>query len=537
MKALLCLLACLLVCTVYADDDAYYAGLDTLEGDELKAALHERIKGHTAYPYFSDSTGVGEMMMDIDADPADPTRMILFYTGRSQPIAWADHGDDFDYAAYGVGHGDTWNREHLWAKSHGFPDMEMLAYTDIHHLRPADRSVNGSKGAKDFDWGGAPDAEAVGSFTDFDSWEPRDEVKGDLARSLFYMAVRYEGTDTPYDLELVESTGTGGPRLGRLSTLLEWHAADPPDDRERARNERIYTRYQHNRNPFIDHPEYAVRIWGEPDTTPRLSAALPWIDFGDVVAGEASEPVEIWLTGRNQWGACTADFSPEGFFAQTSEPDDWLASVTIAPAEGAFNQPLALRFQPVGIGEVGGELSLRGAGGSSCRVALYGRGVEAGTRTLLASTFDDGWEGWTVHSLASDRDWRLSSYDSRRFAKISGYRGDEASDDWLVSPQIDLSGYRAAALRFETAKNHSDDIEGLEAMVCTDYSGNPATTVWERLQPRLSPGRYEWVASGWLDLEAWEGRQIRVAFRYRCTGPQSATTWEIDDIRLTAVPR
>lgn len=79
-------------------------------------------------------------------------------------------------------------------------------------------------------------------------------------RMMMYMAVRYEGTDTSFDLELVDAIDTSGPNYGKLSTLLAWHVQDPPDAREMQRNERIFER-QGNRNPFIDKPEYAAHIW------------------------------------------------------------------------------------------------------------------------------------------------------------------------------------------------------------------------------------------------------------------------------------
>ncbi len=80
---------------------------------------------------------------------------------------------------------------------------------------------------------------------------------------LFYMAVRYEGTDSYPDLELNDQVNNGSaPYHGKLSVLLEWHEADPVDDFERHRNEVIYSQFQHNRNPFIDHPEWVAEIWG-----------------------------------------------------------------------------------------------------------------------------------------------------------------------------------------------------------------------------------------------------------------------------------
>ena len=91
-------------------------------------------------------------------------------------------------------------------------------------------------------------------------------MKGDVARMLFYMAVRYEGDNGEPDLELVDEVNTydlneaGKGYHGKLSILLEWHKEDPVDSFEINRNNIIYN-YQENRNPFIDHPEYVDMIW------------------------------------------------------------------------------------------------------------------------------------------------------------------------------------------------------------------------------------------------------------------------------------
>ena len=83
---------------------------------------------------------------------------------------------------------------------------------------------------------------------------------------MFYMVVRYEGDNDEPDLELVDSINDENSKLpqhGKLSTLLEWHEEDPADDYERYRNHVIYEKYQHNRNPFTDHPEFVGKIWSD----------------------------------------------------------------------------------------------------------------------------------------------------------------------------------------------------------------------------------------------------------------------------------
>ncbi|MFC4071391.1 endonuclease I family protein [Actinoplanes subglobosus] len=222
----------------------YYDAAAGLSGERLKDALHGIISTGTASITYKQAWNALKV---TDEDPARPGSVILLYSGisRSKDQNGGDPGD--------------WNREHVWPQSHGPFDTGTTPGTDLHHLRPEDVTVNRIRGNKDFDNGGSPVPEAPGNRSDKDSWEPRDAVKGDVARMVFYMAVRYEGGT---DLEVDESgTHSGNPRLGRLSVLLAWHRQDPVDAFERRRNDIIFERYQHNRNPFIDHPEWVAAIF------------------------------------------------------------------------------------------------------------------------------------------------------------------------------------------------------------------------------------------------------------------------------------
>ncbi len=232
---------------VYA---TYYANAIGKTGSALKASLNGKIKAHTRFSYSQVWDGLGY----ADEDPANTSNVILLYTGRSEPKTNRAGMSNSQ---------DAWNREHVWAKSHGFPSSGKHAYTDMHHLRPSDVSVNSSRGNKDFAMGGSEISEAPGNRTDSDSFEPKDEVKGDVARMIFYMDVRYEGNDssgTP-DLSIANGmTSTGQPLLGDLCTLLSWHLQDPVSDWERRRNNRIFE-WQTNRNPFIDNSTWASDIY------------------------------------------------------------------------------------------------------------------------------------------------------------------------------------------------------------------------------------------------------------------------------------
>ena len=173
---------------------------------------------------------------------------------------------------------DDWNREHVWAKSHGYFGTTKGAGTDIHALRASDRTVNTERSSKDFAEGGSSlsNEDARGDCpscleTAF-TFEPPDEVKGSVARMIFYMATRYNGGSGSNGLTLtaVNITNDGGTsfgaategdgELGDLATLLAWNDLYQPTDEEYYRNNIIF-QIQGNRNPFIDHPEWANSIF------------------------------------------------------------------------------------------------------------------------------------------------------------------------------------------------------------------------------------------------------------------------------------
>ncbi|MFW5473434.1 endonuclease [Knoellia sp. CPCC 206450] len=232
--------------TPTSSTDTYYATAAGKSGTALRSALHGIISKQTVLTYDQ----VWDALKDTDQDPKNASNVIEIYSGRS--IAKSDNGG-------GV---DQWNREHVWAKSHGDFGTANGPGTDVHHLRPEDVTVNSDRGNLDFDNGGSAVNQCADCWRDADSFEPRDAVKGDVARMILYMAVRYEGGDGWPNLEPNESVNSGSaPYIGRLSVLKSWSAGDPPDAFEKRRNDRIHAQWQGNRNPFIDHPEWVASIW------------------------------------------------------------------------------------------------------------------------------------------------------------------------------------------------------------------------------------------------------------------------------------
>ena len=220
----------------------YYVTTTGVGDEQLKETLHRIIRGHRVLTY-------GELWGALrDLDAGDEGMVVLIYA-RTQR----------DYGKNGGSQGD-WNREHLWPRAYGI-SRSSAANTDLHHIRASDVGINASRGHLYFDETDGEDFSGTRYSADENSWEPPNEVKGDIARALFYMAVRYEKEAGTPDLELSNHPNIRGQILGNLSTLLGWHESDPVSDDERARNDKIHRSYQGNRNPFIDHPEWVARIF------------------------------------------------------------------------------------------------------------------------------------------------------------------------------------------------------------------------------------------------------------------------------------
>ncbi len=273
----------MLTATVHAAYDppaGYYSTATGLGGAALKAALHNRIKGHTVLPYTSGSTDVWDALAVLDADPNNSANVLLLYSGESRSNTLRE----------GSASGNTWNREHVWALSHGPGSTSAVPGTDVFHLFACDTTVNANRGNLPYDEVAfSPDPEASSSGSNGSSWNPRDADKGVIARALFYMAVRYESDDS-VDLELAETAGT--TTIGKLSTLLAWHRKFPPTEAERKRNDTIYTTFQKNRNPFIDNPLFVDQVFSNDTPAGAWKRARFTVAqlASTAVSGDAADP-------------------------------------------------------------------------------------------------------------------------------------------------------------------------------------------------------------------------------------------------------
>ena len=265
--------------TTSSAQTGYYATASTTSATALRNSVHLIIDDHTRIPYTASTTDTWDVLARADQDPASSTRILDIYKNVS--YAKATGGNNF------------YNREHTWPNSLGFPNdgSGNYPYTDLHMLMASDISYNSTRGNKPYDncnsgcteyptqatngqGGGSGVYPGNSNWSNASVFQVWHKFKGNVARAMFYMDLRYEGGThggsgaaepdlrLTNDLGLVVGTGSNAAvaYMGKLSTLLQWHLDDPVDANEQLRNDIVYS-YQGNRNPFIDNPQWVACVY------------------------------------------------------------------------------------------------------------------------------------------------------------------------------------------------------------------------------------------------------------------------------------
>lgn len=297
----------------------YYDLVDDSSPSALRVTLHDAIDDHQRFPFTSTALDTWDILELADEDPNDANRILDVYRNDS-------------YAKAGGGNSD-YNREHTWPSSFGFPNdnQSNYPYSDTHALFLSNDSYNSARANRPYRYcdatcteevtvandgrggvgGGYPgDSNWRSGSNDTGTWETWIGRRGDVARAVLYLDVRYEGgthggtghsepdlilTD---DQALISASITGSNAsvayMGIRSELLRWHIEDPVDAGEIARNDVVFS-FQGNRNPFVDHPEWVACAFSDtcgdttaPATVSGLAAApgnglveLDWNDHAD----------------------------------------------------------------------------------------------------------------------------------------------------------------------------------------------------------------------------------------------------------------
>jgi endonuclease I len=264
----------------------YYSSLNLSDSAAaLKGQLSNLIiNTHTTF--LSYTPGVWNVLEEADLDLIDNTKVLLLYgysdsdgnplTDRTRDVALRNTGQS------GAG---TWNREHVFPISLGTPNLGNSGPgSDAHHLRACDTQMNANRGNRPFALGSGNPA-AVGQ-----NWYPGDEWKGDVARMIMYMYLRY-----PTQC-IASNVGVGPITYSTFDQMpdvfLLWNAEDTVSDFERQRNQEIF-QAQGNRNPFIDNPYLAYRIWGGPQITDA------WLDPSITLEETANISITVFPNPSN----------------------------------------------------------------------------------------------------------------------------------------------------------------------------------------------------------------------------------------------
>ena len=235
----------------YSYSGNYYSTIDNSLTDGLQGTLRKKLSSlilpKAWYTYSGSSNGqLGKVLQSADEDPSNSSNMVLFYTRDSVTKQGSSN--------------DGWNREHVWPQSLSNDHWgKEKAGTDILHIRPTYVTTNSKRG--NLMYGDINKASPqtyngmVYAYANNARFEPLDSVKGDVARILMYVWTAYYDYYSDTSLSILNT-------IESYDTLLKWHTMDQPDALEGNRNNFSESSNQKNRNPFVDHPEYAWKIFG-----------------------------------------------------------------------------------------------------------------------------------------------------------------------------------------------------------------------------------------------------------------------------------
>lgn len=337
-KALLLLLV--LPLTALAQPAGYYNSALGKNGQQLRQALYNIIKNHNSqlYPLWqffpqTDKKANGKVW-DIYSDIPNGTPPYEYTFSVQQCSNVLSPNNE----------GDCYNHEHTWPQT--YFNSEYPAQSDLFHIYPTDGLVNGNRSnyaygkVNSASWtsqnGGKLGNISTAGAPSGMAFEPRDEYKGDIARTYFYMSTRYYSEDGTWKTWSMANGAELKPWAAAM--LLQWHQADPVSAKEIARNNAIYG-IQQNRNPFIDYPQFADCIWGTADCS-SLSVAGVSTGFSiNVYPNPTTEQVNISCK------SCTisiADMTGKQVYQDNNATDgrtltvgDWAKGVYIIRLSGA----------------------------------------------------------------------------------------------------------------------------------------------------------------------------------------------------------
>ena len=529
-----------------AQSENYYSGVYGLSGSELKQTINNIIDNHTSISY----EAVWNAHKDLYRDPNNSDNIILFYSQASISNEDQDAGGD---------PGTYFNREHLWPRSYGV-GTSGDDNSDLHSLVPAYKSVNSTRGNKYFDnsdpnesqYSNPANVLAPNCTSNSDTFEPGDAQKGRVARAILYMDTRYD------DLELVDTPPSPAPnsdsnRMAQLSTLLNWNRRFPPTDNEITNNQKIYESYQNNRNPYIDHPEFADKIWiegpswgkwrldnfslselndssisgdsADPDED-GISNLMERAIYSNPKTVNVSKPVTVEVSGTNLLITFTRARNAENINASiVLEESEDLNNWNSVDLSNASTQVLNENQESV-------QLSIASTSDAIITVVNTTNVTLVDSISELAAEDITGDNAWTIRSVNND-------------AWIYRYRGDPDEEDWLIFPELNLDNYTEETLSLGYRSQFLDPMDTeLKLYYTNQYTSDPSSTNWVELMDAnaeldLNKSMSSSVTETYTlqsDLSNIDGTTIRIGIKYTSTEQSStnARAWLVANPNVLA---
>ncbi len=385
---------------VFAAETAsgYYASLEneTSQGAAFRTKLAQILKD--THKYKTTYNELRNVYKVADKDPNKSGNIIWFYTGTS--VAFS--GD------FGNGYNGT-NREHVWPKAGGKAfddDEEINVGSDAHHLRPCNASLNSSRGNFGFDEVPQLPSNIVkenGStsygnlcYLANGTFYPGEGYRGATARILMYVQTRW---GTEYSLKFVDGQGSV-KTIGSISTLMKWHLEEPPTEEEYRRNDEVY-KIQGNRNPFIDHPEYASRIYchdGESYNSALQTVVNIYGDYKDTDVESISFGETETTVAVGESTALTVSVTPSSAAANVlwTSSDDSVATVANGTVKGIKQGTVTITATAANDSNIKASITVKVIGVSSVTVT----GTPTKTSYVAGEKFNP--QGLTVTVTYSD---------------------------------------------------------------------------------------------------------------------------------------
>ncbi len=503
----------------------YYDSAQGLTGYQLKTALSQIIDNHTVYSY----NDLYDIYEDSDTDnyyENDGSVLDIYSEKPNGPDAYEYQHHQNTCGQYS-GEGDCYNREHILPQSIFGSASPMKS--DAHFVVPTDGYVNNRRSSYPFGevnnptWTSTNGSKLGANSTQGYSgtvFEPIDEFKGDIARMLFYVATRYESEIAGWgSTDMLDGTADHVFSDWFLQILMTWNNQDPVSQREIDRNNAVYN-WQHNRNPFIDHPEWVDAIWNpNPDTTP------PSVPSGVVATNISDTSFTItWHASTDDRGVASYDIYLNNQLAGNTTDTQY----TLTGLSPSTTYSICIKAK-----DTSGNIS-------ACSASLTVTTAQA-VNYLIDESFDNcPTMSFVVINEASNKNWEcIGQYGENNSPaiQVNGYQEDVLSKDWLISQNaIDFDNYNNEQLSMFLA--YAYGTTPLEVVYSNSYDGNgqPWLFNWIAVPnvnipvPDGSSSTTELTVNN-ADISAINGTAY-IAFKYYSNG--SPTRWTVDSVKLSA---